>query len=274
MNQNLSPNTQITPPETNAKPTAGEVAAAGATPAMARVVPAGMMRMDLHCHSEASADCRTRLNEIPWRCHEQGIGVQAITDHNEIWGAQLLRETNPNPKITFIVGEEISSHDGEIIGLFLREKVASGLSAEETVAAIKSQGGLVLIPHGFDPLKRFHIRFEALERIADQVDIVETFNAHISRPHWNHRALEWAEQYGKLKSAGSDAHTLARMGAAWVQTPDRLIQTPQDLLVALKEGTVMGEWTHPVWAYLQKLWDFGRRSLSPSPKTALEQSQK
>lgn len=267
MNQDTPPNSQITPPETNAKPTAGEVAAAGATPAVARVIPAGMMRIDLHCHSEASADCRTRLNEIPRCCQELGIGVQAITDHNEVWGAQLLREINPNPSITFIVGEEVSSRDGEIIGLFLQEKVPAGLSAEETVAAIKNQGGLVLIPHGFDPLKRFHIRPEALERIAEQVDIVETFNAHISRPHWNRRALEWAEQHGKLKSAGSDAHTLARMGAAWVQTPERLVQTPQDLLTALREGTVMGEWTHPVLAYIQKLWDFGRRSFNPPPKT-------
>jgi predicted metal-dependent phosphoesterase TrpH len=248
-----------TPPPNNSQTTA-EVASAGATPAPAGVVPVGMMRMDLHCHSEASMDCRTPLSEFPARCLARGITVQAITDHNQIWGAQRLQELcADNSNLTVIVGEEISTRDGEIIGLFLRDLVPAGLSAEETVERIKSQGGLVSIPHGFDPLKRFHIKKEALERIAEHVDIVETFNSHISRPRWNRRALDWANTHKKLKSAGSDAHTLARIGAAWVQTPTRTIGTPEDLRQALLEGTVMGEWKHPFVAYAQKLVDFVKR---------------
>jgi predicted metal-dependent phosphoesterase TrpH len=246
------------PPE-NPQTTA-DVALAGATPAPAGIVPSGMMRMDLHCHSEASADCRTPLTEFPARCLARGITVQAITDHNQIWGAQRLQELCADqPGLTIIVGEEVSTRDGEIIGLFLNELVPAGLSAEETVERIKAQGGLVSIPHGFDPLKRFHLKFEALERIAEHVDIVETFNSHISRPRWNRKALEWADRHQKLKSAGSDAHTLGRIGAAWVQTPTRAIHTPQDLRQALQDGTVMGEWKHPFVAYAQKLWDFVRR---------------
>lgn len=257
----------VNSPETSAQATANEIAAAGATPALAKTVPVGTMRMDLHCHSEASADCKTPLSEFPERCRARGITVQAITDHNEVWGAQKLQALNSDPNLTIIVGEEVSTRDGEIIGLFLKEKIPAGLSAEETVAAIKAQGGLVSIPHGFDPLKRHRIRPEALERIADQIDIIETFNSHISRPHWNHRALEWANQHGKLKSAGTDAHTLARIGAAWVQTPQRPIRGPEDLKQALLEGTVMGEWNHPVWAFIQKMWDFVRRSQN-QPKAA------
>ncbi len=249
----------IQPPPENPQTTT-DVASAGATPAPAGVVPVGMMRMDLHCHSEASMDCRTPLTEFPARCLARGIRVQAITDHNQIWGAQRLQEMcADNPDLTVIVGEEISSRDGEIIGLFLREVVPAGLSAEETVERIKAQGGLVLLPHGFDPLKRFHLKLNALERVAESIDIVETFNSHISRPRWNRRALEWADQHKKLKSAGSDAHTLARVGAAWVQTPQRVIETPEDLRRALEAGTVMGEWKHPFVAYAQKLLDFVRR---------------
>jgi predicted metal-dependent phosphoesterase TrpH len=247
------------PPVDNPQ-TIAEVASAGATPAPAGFTPVGMMRMDLHCHSEASMDCRTPLSEFPARCLARGIRVQAITDHNQIWGAQRLQELcADNPNLTVIVGEEISTRDGEIIGLFLREVVPAGMSAEETVERIKAQGGLVLLPHGFDPLKRFHLKLDALQRVAADIDIVETFNSHISRPRWNRRALEWAEQHQKLKSAGSDAHTLARVGAAWVQTPIRAIETPQDLQQALAQGTVMGEWKHPFVAYAQKLLDFVRR---------------
>ena len=244
-------------------PTSHEVASSGATPAPAGLVPAGMMRLDLHCHSEASHDSRTPLSVFAQRCAQRGIRVQAITDHNQIWGAQQLQEQNANnPDFIVIVGEEVSSREGEIVGLFLHELIPAGLSAKETIERIKAQGGLVLLPHGFDPLKRFRLQPQVRERLAEQIDIVETFNGQISRPLWNRRALEWAEAHGKPKSAGSDAHTLARVGSAWVQTPVRAIESPQDLLQALREGTVMGEWTHPLVSFAQKMWDFVRHGKS------------
>ena len=243
-----------------AHPTAGEIAESGATPAPAGMVPQGMMRLDLHCHSEASSDCRTPLIEIPKRCLARGISVQAITDHNQIWGAQLLQEmTRDLAGLTVILGEEVSTREGEVIGLFLKECIPAGLSPEETVERIKAQGGLVLLPHGFDPLKRHRLSAAALARIGTQIDIVESFNARISRPRWNRAAATWAAARKLPKSAGSDAHTLADVGDAWVQSPKRLIESPQDLLAALAEGTVMGQWTHPAWAFAQKMWDFGRR---------------
>ncbi|WP_240631344.1 PHP domain-containing protein [Meiothermus granaticius] len=222
-----------------------------------------MMRIDLHCHSEASHDCCTPLTSFPARCAARGINVQAITDHNEVWGAQKLQTLAQGSGLTVIVGEEISSRDGELIGLFLNEKIPPGLSAEETVAAIRAQGGLVLLPHGFDPLKRWRLNPEALEQLADNIDIIETFNARISRPHWNRVAVRWAETHQRLQSAGSDAHTLGQVGDAWVQTPQRPICGPSDLLQALREGTVMGHWTHPAWAFVLKMWDFARPRRSP-----------
>lgn len=216
-----------------------------------------MMKIDLHCHSEASADCLTPIERFPERCMQRGIAVQAITDHNEIWGAQKLKalvEENGHP-LTVIVGEEVSTAEGEIIGLFLEEKIEAGLTPEETVARIRDQGGLVLLPHGFDPLKRFRLKDEARTRIRDTIQIVETFNARISRPTWNRTAVAWAEEHGCLMSAGSDAHTLADIGEAWVEAPARAIDTPADLLAALYGGVPVGVWTHPVLAYAYKLWD-------------------
>lgn len=215
------------------------------------------MKIDLHCHSEASADCITPIERFPDRCQERGIAVQAITDHNEIWGAQKLKayvQETGHP-LRVIVGEEVSTAEGEIVGLFLREKIEAGLTPEETVVRIQEQGGLVLLPHGFDPLKRFRLKDEARARIRDEIQIVETFNARISRPTWNRVAVEWAEEHGCLMSAGSDSHTLADIGEAWVEVPARSITTPADLLAALDGGVPVGIWTHPVLAYAYKLLD-------------------
>ena len=172
---------QLTPKE------ADEVETLGAVVEKKGEAEPGKMKIDLHCHSEASADCSTPLELFPARCRERGVWVQAITDHNEIWGAQKLQEMVEEEKIkkagfplTVIVGEEVSTTNGEIIGLFLKEKVSAGMSPKETVSAIKEQGGLVCLPHGFDPLKRWRLQPTALETVADEIDIVETFNARIS----------------------------------------------------------------------------------------------
>jgi predicted metal-dependent phosphoesterase TrpH len=257
---------QLTPDE------ASEVEARGAVLKVGGKTELGTMKVDLHCHSEASHDCCTPLELIPLRCQTRGVNVQAITDHNLIWGAQrikgIVEELAQNAEaggpsyrapLTVIIGEEISTNEGELIGLFLEERIESGLSPEETVERIKSQGGLVLLPHGFDPLKRWRLRPEARERIAHSIDIVETFNARISQPRWNRAAVAWSLERSLPISAGTDAHTLADIGSAWVEVPYQPIQKPQDLLRALEEGTPAGQWTHPVIASIYKLWDRTRR---------------
>lgn len=225
------------------------------------------MRIDLHCHSLASPDSVTPLEVIPTRCREKGIDVQAITDHDQIWAAQelqrLVREDPrlPDARLTVIVGEEIKSRDGEIIGLYLTERIEPGLSAEETIRQIKAQGGLVLVPHGFDPLKAIRLNSRARERLAESIDIIETYNAHISSPRWNRVAARWATEHNKPFSAGSDSHVPDTIGRAWVETPDRVIAGPEDLLEALREGTPQGTWSHPlvdlgrlIWHWLVQRW--------------------
>ncbi|WP_245900847.1 PHP domain-containing protein [Deinococcus yavapaiensis] len=226
--------------------------------------------MDLHCHSEASKDCRTPIHDFPDLLLRRGIAVQAITDHNEIWGAvalrTLVRALSLDDRLTIIVGEEVSTRDGEIIGLFLHDRIPAGMSAEDTVRAIRDQGGLVLLPHGFDPLKRHRLRPEALERVRDEIDIVESFNARVSNVRYNAEAGEWAAKRDLPASAGSDAHTDDQVGECWVQTPDRSVTTPEDLLGALRSGDIIGKWTHPAIAFVAKqLHGFRKNSLrSPS----------
>lgn len=230
-----------------------------------------LMRIDLHCHTEASGDCLTSIELFPERLREQQIQVQAITDHNEVWGAIKLRDMIqaatetaelPRPPLTIIVGEEVTSLEGEIIGLFLRKKIPAGLPAIEVVARIKEQGGLVLLPHGFDPLKNGRLRPAALAQIANDIDIVETFNARISFQRYNRRAAAWAAQHHVVTSAGTDAHRLADVGTAWAELPDQPIDGPEDLLKALAEGEIMGQWTHPVIAFAKKMFEQAKQRLS------------
>lgn len=216
------------------------------------------MRIDLHCHTEASHDCVTPIEQFPQRLLDRGINVQAITDHDQLWGALKLREliaSRPEwrERITVIVGEEVSTREGEIIGLFLTELIPAGLSPEETVARIKAQGGLVCLPHGFDPLKVHRLQPAALARTIADFDIIEGFNARISNRRWNEDAAKYAAEHKLMISCGTDAHTWHDIGCAASIAPYRLIAGPADLLAALAGSRIAGTWTHPIPAFINKM---------------------
>ena len=103
-------------------------------------IPAGQAFVDLHCHSSASFDSLSRPADLVRVAAERGLTHLAITDHERLDGALEGREHAP-AGLTVIVGEEIRSADGDVLGLFLKEAVAPGLSASETVDAIHAQGG-------------------------------------------------------------------------------------------------------------------------------------
>ncbi|MFC4426390.1 PHP-associated domain-containing protein [Deinococcus navajonensis] len=216
------------------------------------------MRVDLHCHTEVSHDCRTALRDIPGWMLRTNTRVIAVTDHDEQRGGPalqaIIRAMGLDDRLSVVPGEEVTTAEGELIGLFLQERIPPGLTPEQTVREIKAQGGLVMLQHGFDPLKRYRLRPEATARIADQIDIVETFNSRLSRHHWNRVAADWAAARRLPTCAGSDAHTLRDIGEAWVETPFRVIHTPEHLLASLGQGQVAGNWTHPVYAFGRKQW--------------------
>jgi predicted metal-dependent phosphoesterase TrpH len=185
-----------------------------------------------------------------------------VTDHNEIRGAvELKRKATAPGDPLIIVGEEVTSSEGEIIGLFLEERIEAGLAPEQVVARIREQGGLVLLPHGFDPLKAHRLSPAARERIAHEIDIVEVFNARVSHPRRNAQAAQWAAERDLPAASGTDAHIVQALGTSWVETPVREIDGPRALVDALRAGTVTGTWTHPVAAYAYKVWDSGRRAV-------------
>jgi len=113
-----------------------------------------MLRIEMHLHTRYSIDSYLKLETIIEVCQKKDINAVAVTDHGTIEGAEKLREKieKKNAKIKVITGEEIFTTKGEIIGLFLKERIPYLLSPEETIRRIKKQGGLVYIPHPFIPL--------------------------------------------------------------------------------------------------------------------------
>jgi predicted metal-dependent phosphoesterase TrpH len=206
-----------------------------------------MMKIDLHVHTTYSGDCLTSFEAIIEVCRRRGLSV-AITDHNRIEGALAFREVAPFP---VIVGEEVQTLEGEIIGLFLEEGIPRDLSPEETIARIKEQGGLVYIPHPMDRVRRSVLRREALERITDQVDAIEVFNARVTFPADNEEAQRFAQEHGLPQGGGSDAHTPWEIGRAYVEMEP--FNDPQEFLRHLAQGRVVGRLSNPL-VHLATTW--------------------
>lgn len=170
------------------------------------------------------------------RCRELGINCIAVADHNTIAGALKLKEIAP---FKIIVAEEILTHAGEIMGLFLNEAIPRGLSPQEAISEIRNQGGLVAIPHPFGRSLPWNNNMLTSTEILSQVDIIETFNSRTPFSNSIARARELANQQGKVTSAGSDAHTLSEIGRAYVEMPE--FDGSVDFINSLAQGKIFGQ---------------------------------
>jgi predicted metal-dependent phosphoesterase TrpH len=174
-----------------------------------------VVRVDLHVHSSASADCAVDPGQVAARCRSLGLSPVFLTDHDTIEGAVLLRGRDPGG---VVVGQEVTTADGELIGLFLERAVPAGLPADETVERIRAQGGLVYLQHPYDRRRRA-LREVAIERLAGRIDIVEVHNGR-SGEEANRRAGDLCAILGAAPGAGSDAHTVPEIGSTHVEMAD------------------------------------------------------
>jgi len=207
------------------------------------------MRFDLHLHTEYSPDCDTALSDIEPHCLNMGLTGIAVTDHDRIDGALRLRDHVKTLRV--IVGEEVSTRDGDVIGLFVERHIPRGMSAEETIHAIHAQGGLAYLPHPFDKMRARRTGGASLSSIAGLVDIVEAFNGKVARDHYNKMAADFAHRHSKVMGAGSDAHSLRAIGTVYTEFPmDAEYSCPTDFLSCLRYARLTGKRRNPLGGWL------------------------
>jgi len=195
---------------------------------------AARLRMDMHLHTRHSFDCLSDPVQILEAADRRGVDRLIVTDHNEIAGALELRDIAPD---RVLVGEEVKTGEGyDVIGILLEERIPAGTPARETCERIRDQGGVVYIPHPFDGARAGGARF--LESLSDLIDVVEVHNARCLRATYNRQAWQWARDNDKLVGAGSDAHTLAEIGAALIELPHFELNRAS-LLKALSSAVVV-----------------------------------
>lgn len=192
--------------------------------------------IEMHAHSAASFDSTLPIKELVRLAAAAGVTNLAITDHDTLDGAHEAQSIAPQ-HLKIIVGQEIRTYSGDMIGLFVSERVDSGMSPDETSQAIRAQGGLVGLPHGFDAYRPSIavdlVRPEQLAQLARLVDYVEVHNGRVRDSRANERAAEFARQHAIPGVAASDCHIAKEVGLATVS----LVEDPDTaalLSVALR----------------------------------------
>ena len=185
-------------------------------------------------------DCHNELEDIVKRCQKLGLTCIAIADHDAVEGGLELQKIAP---FKVIVAEEVQTYNGEVMGMFLKKRIASGIPIEKAIAAIKEQGGLVNIPHPFDPMRGLRLNADEFEKLAPQIDLIEVFNARVPTTQTNIKAANFAKEHNLPGTAGSDSHSIVEMGSVAVTMND--FSTPAEFLVALRTATIEGKRASP-----------------------------
>ena len=197
----------------------------------------GRAFVDLHLHTRASFDCLSAPAAVARTAAERGLTHIAITDHDRIDGALEARAAAPDGLVV-IVGEEVRSREGDLICLFLDRAIPPGLSAADTIAAARDQGGLVGLPHPFDRARGSLLRDPAMQALLPLVDWVEVHNARVMIGDGNERAATLASEHAIPGVAVSDAHSLIEIGVAYTAL-DGDPSTPEGLVGALSSATLV-----------------------------------
>jgi predicted metal-dependent phosphoesterase TrpH len=223
-----------------------------------------LIDVDLHMHTDHSHDCATPVEVLLASARAQGLGAIAVTDHNEISGAFEAHAKAERAGVRVIVGEEIkTAGQGEVIGLFLREKIPRGLGISETIAEIRRQGGVVYVPHPFD---RMHAvpDYEHLLTVVEDLDAIEVFNPRVAIGAFNEEAARFAAKYRIPAGAGSDAHVPQGLGSVRVRMHE--FDGPEEFKQSLRDAQII---TRPSsLLYVQALKFLQTRATPPSARRA------
>jgi predicted metal-dependent phosphoesterase TrpH len=227
-----------------------------------RIVERPLIEVDLHMHTDHSPDCATPVEVLLETARDRGLGAIAITDHNEVSGAlEARRIAEGMDDLKVIVAEEVkTAEQGEVIGLFLEEKIPRGMTMAETIAAIRAQGGLVYVPHPFD---RFHSvpDYEHLLDMVEEIDVLEVFNPRVALTAFNEEAERFARKYRIVPGAGSDSHVAQGLGSVRVRIHD--FEGPEEFLEAMRDADITRKHKNLVYVQTLKLLQTAGRPKAP-----------
>jgi len=234
----------------------------GKTAVRKRLESRGFIHVDLHMHTDHSPDCATPAATLLAAAEAAGLGAIAVTDHNEVSGAHEARELSKagGGAVKVIVAEEVKTADqGEVIGLFIEDKIPRGMTLRETIDAIRDQGGLVYVPHPFD---RMHSvpDYEHLLDVVEDVDAIEVFNPRVAFSAFNEEAERFAAKYRIVAGAGSDSHVAAGLGSVKIKMRD--FDGPEEFLESLRDADIIRKRTSLL--YVQAL-KFIQTKATPAP---------
>ncbi len=227
-----------------------------------RIAARPLIEVDLHMHTDHSPDCATPVEVLLETARDRGLGAIAITDHNEVSGAlEARRIAAETGGVKVIVAEEVkTAEQGEVIGLFLEQKIPKGMTMAETIAAIREQGGLVYVPHPFD---RFHSvpDYEHLLDIVEEIDVLEVFNPRVALTAFNEEAERFARKYRIVPGAGSDSHVAQGLGSVRVRVHD--FDGPAEFLEAMRDADITRKHKNLVYVQALKLLQTAGRPKAP-----------
>jgi predicted metal-dependent phosphoesterase TrpH len=195
---------------------------------------------DFHTHSIYSHDSLMTPVQLVNAALQSGLGKVAVTDHNSIRGALEASEIAPEH---VIVGEEIMTSSGEILGLYMTDEIPHRLTPQETIERLRKQGAFISISHPFDNHRSLW-KLQELIDLIPFVDAMEVFNARCMNNRYNEIANQFAIEHGLLGTVGSDAHSAREVGGVHMILPD--FSDAGELRIALKDATMAGRLASPL----------------------------
>ena len=235
-----------------------------------RVQSRPLIDIDLHMHTDHSSDCATPVEVLIETARDRGFGAIAITDHNEVSGAFAAAKVAEGlGDFKIIIAEEVkTAEQGEVIGLFIKEKIPRGMTMAETIAEIRRQGGLVYVPHPFD---RMHSvpDYEHLLDMVEEIDLIEVFNPRVAITSFNEEAERFARKYNITPAAGSDNHVAQGLGSVRIRLHD--FDGPEEFLESMRDAEITRR--HKNLVYVQALKVLQTTGRPKAPKRSVSDAK-
>lgn len=219
-----------------------------------------MLKVEFHCHTNASSDSLTHPRVLVNTCRRKGIDRVIVTDHNSIAGAHAAYELDPE---LVIVGEEIATTRGEILAAFVTEEIPRGLTPTETIRRLKDQGAFISVSHPFDRWRSGGWQEEDLLEILPYVDAIEVYNSRCMNPRFNREARAFAEKHNIVGTVGSDAHAAFELGRSVLILEE--FEGPEELRRVIRAGIPRVRWSPP-WIHITSRYASLRKKITAGRK--------